>query len=118
MKAVSNRLSLFNETTVEKTKIKKQITWKALGLVELADCTLSDSQGKKTVSNNKSERDGNKKRNSFEPDCPHFSLEGIVQQTTASFSVSSDPQTFHQAGDDDVSYKYTREKILYWENDQ
>ena len=47
MKAVSNRLSLCNETTVEKTKIKKQITLKALGLVELADCTLLIAREKK-----------------------------------------------------------------------
>ena len=70
---------------------------------------------KNKIADDKGEGNGNKKRNSSYPDCPHLSLEGIVQWAIANVPVSSDPHSFHQA-DVDVSYEYTRENILYWKN--
>ena len=67
------------------------------------------------ITDDKGECNGNKKRNSSYPDCPHLSLEGIVQWAIANVPVSSDPQSFHQS-DVDVSYEDTREKILSWKN--
>ena len=44
---------------------------------------------KSKVADDKGERNGNKKRNSSYPDCPHLSLEGIVKRTIANVPVSS-----------------------------